>query len=464
MPPRTFLCQLIFCAVFSVSIINVFTSASAPSFFLRYTKPSALPNRDIFCSQSELADDVLVVLRTGATESREKLPVHFRTTLRCVPHFVLFSDMDEEIEGHAVHDVLGGVSEETRKEHKDFNLYSHLRRHGRQGLEGQKVITAQSGSSKGDYLNTDAKGWALDKFKFLPMIDSSIQEMPHAKWYVFIEADTYLNWNNLLEYLSNFDATKPYYIGKHLYINDIEFGYGGAGFVLSNPAMRKVSEHRSVRIREYEDFTANHWVGDCALGKILEDVKVPLHRAFPHFQADSPATMDPATTKIDRNAWCYPAVTYHHVSPSEIEELWRFEQDWYKRHDVLLRHRDIFMEHVRPQIRTSLLEWDNMSADKEYNAHDHGTLADETERNAWKSFRHCHAVCEKKKDCIQFSYESGSCSLSYSFRLGYAKPKEKVQSGWMLDRVDDLFLNLESKCGVRDWFSPQEGAIIHKKR
>ena len=122
------------------------------------------------------------------------------------------------------------------------------------------------------------------------------------------------------------------------------------------------------------------------------------------------------------------------------------------------------MEHVRPQLRTALPEWDNMSADKEYNAHDHGTLADETERNAWKSFRHCHAVCEKKKDCVQFSYEPGSCSLSYSFRLGYAKPKEKVQSGWMLDRVDDLFLQLETKCGVRDWFSPQEGSIVHNKR
>ena len=337
MPPRTFLCQLIFCAVFSVSIINVFTSQSAPSFFLRYTKPTALPSESIFCSQSELADDVLVVLRTGATESRQKLPVHFRTTLRCVPHFTLFSDMDEEIEGHAVHDVLGAVSEKTKREHQDFKLYHHLHKHGRQGLGTQKVITAQSGSTKGDYLNTDSDGWSLDKWKFLPMIDQAFQEMPNAKWYIFIETDTFLGWNNLLEYLSNFDASKPYYIGKHLYINDIEFGYGGAGFVLSNPAMRKVSEHRSVRIRDYEDFTASHWVGDCALGKVLEDVKVPLHRAFPHFQADSPASMDPATMKIDRGLWCFPAITYHHVSPSEIEDLWRFEQEWYKKVSSPLR-------------------------------------------------------------------------------------------------------------------------------
>jgi len=331
MPHRTFLCRLIFCAIFSVSIINVFSGASAPSFFLRYSKPAALSQDHVECPHSDLADDVLVVLRTGATESRQKVPVHFRTTLRCVPHFVILSDLDEEIQGHAVHDVLAGVSEARRSSHEDFKLYHRLQEHGRNGIDTQQVITTQSGSSKGDYLNTANDGWKLDKWKFLPMIDRAYQEMAHAKWFVFIEADTFLAWPNLLEYLATFDASKPYYLGKHLYINDIEFGYGGAGFALSNPAMRAVIEQRSVHIRDYEDFTATHWVGDCALGKALHDAKVPLHRAFPHFQGDAPATLDPATTKIDRDAWCYPVITYHHVSPDEIEDLWRFEQDWYKR-------------------------------------------------------------------------------------------------------------------------------------
>jgi hypothetical protein len=330
MPHRTFLCRLIFAAIFSVSVVNVFTTWSAPSFFLRYSRPAAFAHDHIECPQSEIADDVLVVLRTGATESHQKVPVHFRTTLRCVPHFVIVSDLDEEIEGHAVHNVLGGVSEDRRKEHEDFKLYNRLQEHGRKGIDSQQVITTESGSSKGDYLNTANDGWKLDKWKFLPMVDEAYRTMPSAKWFVFIETDTFLGWNNLLEYLSSFDSSKPYYIGKHLYINDVEFGYGGAGFVLSNPAVQKVMEQRSVRARDYEEFTATHWVGDCALGKVMEDAKVPLHRAFPHFQGDSPATMDPAVTKIDRNAWCYPVITYHHVSPSEIEDLWRFEQAWTK--------------------------------------------------------------------------------------------------------------------------------------
>ncbi|KAF1831600.1 hypothetical protein BDW02DRAFT_44023 [Decorospora gaudefroyi] len=460
MPHPAYLCRLIFCVLFSVSVLNIFTKAASPSFFLRATKPSAnQQDEDVFCPQSELADDVLVVLRTGATESLEKVPVHFRTTLRCVPHFVVHSDLDEEIDGHAVHDVLKGVSEQTRKENEDFGLYRHLQEHGRRGLQEQHVITSLSGSFKGDYLRTENAGWQLDKWKFLPMIDEALETKPDAKWYIFIEADTYLGWNNLLEYLSNFDDSKPYYIGKHLFINDVEFAYGGAGFALSNSAMRKVSEQRSARLSDYEDFTKTHWVGDCALGKVIEDIKVPLHRAFPHFQGDSPATLNPATTKMDRGLWCYPAITYHHVSPAEIEELWAFEQDWYKRHHVLLRHRDVFMELVRPKIDASLTAWDNMSADKEYNAHDHSAVDNGLERNAWKSFEHCRALCDDQDDCIQFSFDGGSCGISTAFRLGYAKSGERVRSGWMLDRVEDLFRGLEDQCGMRDWFAPQESAV-----
>jgi hypothetical protein len=456
MPFRAFLCRFIFCALFSVSIINVFTKTSPPGSSLRHSQSSSYASEDFICPQSELANDVLVVLRTGATESREKLPVHFRTTLRCVPHFLIVSDMNEEIEGVDVHDVLNGVSAQTKKESEDFKLYHHLQEHGRRGLPEQKVITAMSGSSKGDYLQTDKEGWKLDKWKFLPMMDHAYARKPDAKWFVFIEADTYMGWNNLLDYLNKFDDTKSYYIGKHLYINDVEFGYGGAGFVLSNPAMHKVIEQRSEHVSEYEDFTKTHWVGDCALGKVLEDVKVPLHRAFPHFQGDSPASVDPAITKIDRNLWCFPTITYHHVSPAEIEELWHFEQDWYSRHDITLRHRDVFMELVRPKIASSISAWDNLAADKEYNAHDHSTLENSYERNAWKSFEHCRALCDDQKDCIQFSFDAGSCSISTRFTLGYAKPNERIRSGWMLDRVDDLFRSLEDRCGIRDWYAPDE--------
>jgi hypothetical protein len=114
------------------------------------------------------------------------------------------------------------------------------------------------------------------------------------------------------------------------------------------------------------------------------------------------------------------------------------------------------MELVRPKIGPSISAWDNLSADREYNGHDHGTVENAFERNAWKSFEHCRTLCDDQKDCIQFSFNAGICSISTKFTLGYAKPNERIRSGWMMDRVDDLFRSLEDRCGVRDWFAPDE--------
>jgi hypothetical protein len=454
MPHCANVCRLVFCAVFSASIFKFLTKAGPPLTSSRSSKPAGTQTHNVICPLTNLANDVLVVLRTGATESREKVPVHFRTTLQCTPHFIVVSDYDETLEGVQLQNVLGGITEATKRTHPDFKLYHHLQEHGREGLPHRKATTSLSGSFTGDYLQTDNDGWKLDKWKFLPMIDHAYKHKPEAKWFVFIEADTYLNWSNLLEYLGKFDTSKPYYIGKHLYIDGVQFGYGGAGLILSNSAMRKVIERRSKHITEYEDFTKSHWVGDCALGKVLVDVDVSLHRAFPHLQGDSPATLDPGVTKIDRDLWCYAMITYHRVSPAEIEELWQFEQEWYKRHNIVLRHRDIFMEFVRPKISSSVTAWDNISGGEFYNAYDQVTSENEFERNAWKSFEHCRVLCDDRKDCIQFSFDTGSCAISTKFTLGYARSNERIRSGWMLERVDDLFRGLDDACGVRDWFAP----------
>jgi hypothetical protein len=123
-------------------------------------------------------------------------------------------------------------------------------------------------------------------------------------------------------------------------------------------------------------------------------------------------------------------------------------------HDVLLRHRDIFMDLVRPKIKPELWGWDNMSSDKEYNERNHSHLFNAVERDSWRSVEHCRALCENKQKCLQFSYQDKKCALSYTFRLGYAKPGSKIMAGWMMERVEDLFLDLEAKCGIRDWFLP----------
>lgn len=119
--------------------------------------PFSVPSKPV-CPRSPLLNDVLVVLRTGATEALEKLPVHFETALSCIPHHVIYSDMEEYIDGHHVVDVLDRVNETMRSHVPEFQkLHNHLRAHGRTGLEYQTLYGSGPGGAQ------DNMGWKLDK-------------------------------------------------------------------------------------------------------------------------------------------------------------------------------------------------------------------------------------------------------------------------------------------------------------
>ncbi|KAK8108326.1 uncharacterized protein PG998_010339 [Apiospora kogelbergensis] len=269
---------------------------------------SAVGNTEVAkpgCPTSPLLGDVLVVLRTGATEAREKLPVHFETVLTCIPNYVIYSDFAEDIAGHHLLDVLDGVvDEKLRQSNPDFELYNKLRASGRDGLEYQTSFGSGSGGA------TDNPGWKLDKWKFMPMVERALSHRPDAKWFVFVEGDTYLVWQNMLEWLSKFDHRQPHYLGKHMYIGDVLFGHGGSGFALSNPAMQKVTQKWRENKAEIEAYTAQEWAGDMVLGKVIKDIGIDMFWGFPHLQGDSPTTMDWNVSKLEREPWCFPQLRF----------------------------------------------------------------------------------------------------------------------------------------------------------
>ena len=112
------------------------------------------------------------------------------------------------------------------------------------------------------------------------------------------------------------------------------FAHGGSGFVVSGPVLESVVEHYATRKEEIESFINEQRAGDCVLGKVLFDLGVSLTNGWLAFQGDYPGFL--SYTPADRRSvtdkffgeWCSPMVSYHHMAPSEIEELWRFEQDW----------------------------------------------------------------------------------------------------------------------------------------
>lgn len=272
--------------------------------------------------------DLLVVMKTGATESKDKVPVHFQTTLRCIPHYVIYSDLEEEIEGVKIHDALRSIDPEVRERVPDFNIYNRILKNGRKGLE-QGDFADEANSAIGKPNNP---GWKLDKWKFLPMAQEALRYKPDAKWFVFIEADTYVSWPTLLAWLSRFDANKPFYLGTETQIADTIFAHGGSGFMLSNPALTKASEQYETRRAELDEYTDHHWAGDCVLGKVLADAGVNLHFSWPILQNSNLGELDEFTTDLYRHPWCFIAVALHHLNSIQIENLWKFEQKRW--HDV----------------------------------------------------------------------------------------------------------------------------------
>ena len=86
----------------------------------------------------------------------------------------------------------------------------------------------------------------------------------------------------------------------------------------------------------------------------------------------------------------------------------------------LLRHKDIFKDHVMPQMTGVRTDWDNLN--------------DNDESNNATSIDECRAVCERNSTCRQYSYDqSDRCRTRINPRLGIAT--KGVTSGWLEDRI-----------------------------
>lgn len=288
--------------------------------------PAVAEHHESHCNFLRGMENVFVVLKTGATEVQEKLPVHLQTTLRCLPHYAVFSDLEEEVAGVRTHDTLRNVRNETKQNQPDFGLYHRLSTQGREGLQS----VDWSDDTEGPFGKPNNPGWRLDRWKFVPMVDEALDLRPDAKWYVFLEGDSYMVWPNLLAWLSRFDPSKPYYIGSPMQIGDVIFAYSGSGIILSNPAMHKISKYRARRTKELDEYTANNWSGDCVLGRVLRDTQVPLVWSWPMQLTTRVWETDHFAEGYGRRPWCFPAISYHRMEPKDITDFYDFEQDWFR--------------------------------------------------------------------------------------------------------------------------------------
>ncbi|RMX71492.1 hypothetical protein D0869_15578 [Hortaea werneckii] len=392
------------------------------------------------------ADNVLIMLKTGATELYQKLPTHFMTTFTCVPHFMIFSDLAQNFADIPIRDAIAPISSHFRDHHEDFELYRKLQQYQREGQN----LHALSGTG----------GWNLDKWKFLPMLHQAFESAPdHIEWFLLMEADTSISWTNLLQWLRTMDPKKPYYLGAQNVIGSTTFAHGGSGVVISRRAADLLEEKRSALGKSHydstwEETTSTSCCGDEIVARAFLDVDVPLTPAWPLIQGETVSSID---WKPDH--WCTVALTWHHVRPIEIDSLFQFETAWIAEHgwETPFLYRDVFDHFIQRHITVNRTAWNNLSKDYRFvlpslpqTREDATTPFEELrdfEREAVKSQDACAEACQRHKKCLQWMFlPEGRCYLGEVMRFGGSDERdgnsgvavgeeEHWTAGWMQERV-----------------------------
>ncbi|KAJ6069038.1 hypothetical protein N7499_010925 [Penicillium canescens] len=370
-------------------------------------------------------ENILVVIKTGITEAQDKVPVHLRTTLRCIPHKIIVSDFEEDIAGVRTYDVFQNVSESLKQSNIDFALYNRARSGGRTALTSQdhtKVANGPSGMS-------DNPGWKLDKWKFLPMIHTARHARPDAHWFVFLEADTYPIWPNLLAWLSSFDSADRLYLGNQMQIGPNLFAHGGSGFVLSQAAIHAAADYHTANVGEWDDTTDREWAGDCVLGMLLAKAGVGLTWSWPRVTTQSVWEQDMLRDGFGVTPWCHAPFTFHHMTPADVDRFWEFEQMWFaETNSTQLTYNEIFRNLIRPTLADHLDNWDNFAPDGDNQEDYKGPKTP-------ASLPDCADFCAADPECIQYRLTAESrCTTSKAVLRG--KPAPGTKSGTMLWRVD----------------------------
>ncbi|KAI1119918.1 hypothetical protein F5Y10DRAFT_145849 [Nemania abortiva] len=434
MPRREFMfyasLTIVFFGAYNIFRISPLVTLSADHFKLISSTISENGHMEP-CALLRGLEDVFIIVRTGSNEAHQKLPPLLNTTLPCFRHYGIWSDMEEEFAGQHIANGLDEIDSRLLEHHPEFEYYRHLQEHGR-----DTVASAESASwadAPNTDLGRDTPAWKLDKWKFLPVAKKAYRQHPTSGWYIFIECDTYVFWLSLLAFLWEMDSSRPYYIGRQMNIADNVFAYGGAGIIVSNPAMKKLVARYTAHTEAYNELTISQWAGDYVLSRVMYDAGIQLAELWPNLEGETPSALDMKSLSTKgSHIWCYFVATYHHMTPDDIYAYYDFDRSWDVFKRGLPRHGHIFRHMLYPQMKDRISDWDNLSPDiKSENA----------------TFEKCLRICEKQVDCLQFSLTEGTCRTSIVAKLGRRQqPSKQVDSGWMMTRVKGYMKVMDALC------------------
>lgn len=137
-------------------------------------------------------------------------------------------------------------------------------------------------------------------------MELAYRRMPHKKWYIILDDDTFVVKPSLELLLSHLDPTEPHYIGNAVGDYKGRFAHGGSAVLLSGEAMRVLFSRPDVVASAYVESLDETW-GDRLVATTLQKVGIYLDERYSHyFNGEAPEM-----TRIRRDRVCSPIVSFH---------------------------------------------------------------------------------------------------------------------------------------------------------
>ncbi|KAK9364893.1 hypothetical protein V1509DRAFT_634924 [Lipomyces kononenkoae] len=424
-------------------------------------------------SYVEGTEDIFLMIKTGASVLWQRFPIHIATTLPQVPHFAIYSDAPDMVAGIPVVDILNETGQ-TTMESKPYRTYR----------EQQALLSEHANI---ELWEAGIQGaWDLDKFKNVPMVAHGYRTFPTAKWYIFMDADTYILWPNMMRWLSSINHEDLLYMGSITYESaQLPFAHGGSGVVMSGALVRSTFGKEPDLGHAYENYAQRRCCGDAVLARVFKDrgvTAVVSRDSYPHvswrfqggFCCEDQAEV-PSNVRHNKENWCKEITTFHHVTPHDITQLYEFEQKFPRDQPILFK--DVYHEFVMPYLQEGRRDnWNNLADIREYpeSLNPQNIQRDKAWRKEhpeapepiipdYDSFEKCDKLCQEWGECVQFRYRPGYCGLSNNVRLGKKQlnSDKAFSSFWFLDRIRAI--RHDSGCDPVDTV-PEEGSFFRKQQ
>ena len=444
----------------------------------------------------EGSEDAVLVIKTGSQVLWQRAPIHLLTTTTLTPNFLIFSDLAERIGNVPVHDCLKNVGPKLRVDHNQFGIYRQAKLvKPFPGFTPKKDVFASAPSSRPynvEIAKMDLKGgWDLDKYKNVPILYQTYKAFPNKKWYIFMDADSFLFMGNTIRYLNaNYNPDKPLYIGSQTMLGNEIFAHGGTGYILSGAAAKlAVVDHPELE-HAFEEYAIGHCCGDHVLSRLLDKIGIKLSYERGQMQGEPWYGL-----RWDSSTWCSKILTFHHVSQGDVQELWEFEMQMEQklrkddRNNGFILYSDLYHRFARPYLTSLEPTWDNLSNDKwlerpsfpsgfsdenQPKESDLANIQDDDSRNKWTMWfklsdleraapfdrGKCNEACRQSNDCLQWKWVNGKCVMNNSLIFGQKDHTGTTDtawwSGWMLEKIEKMRSQQSCENGLDGGFPAEE--------